>query len=104
MDMRKLEEWSLDGRQKVFACIAVFLASVVLYGPPFGFDFTRFDDPKIATVISVDRGRLAQMRVGSEFHFMEVDVETAQTELNEELFRLGTFAKTSAPSQVCVRA
>jgi allophanate hydrolase subunit 2 len=53
--------------------------------------------PKIATVISVDRGRLAQMRVGSEFHFIEVDVETAQTELNEELFRLGTFAKTSAP-------
>jgi antagonist of KipI len=40
--------------------------------------------PKIATLISVDRGRLAQMRVGAEFGFERVSVEIAQQLLREE--------------------
>ena len=45
--------------------------------------------PKIATVIGVDRGRLAQLRVGSEFQFKEVSVQDAQAALREERSRLG---------------
>lgn len=39
--------------------------------------------PKIATVISVDRGRLAQLRQGSDFGFESVSVEQAQKFLRE---------------------
>lgn len=47
--------------------------------------------PKIATVISVDRGRLAQLRVGSEFAFEEVSVDTAQQLLREEVSSFGRY-------------
>lgn len=40
--------------------------------------------PKIATVISVDRGRLAQMRVGTKVVFEAVGVDQAQALLHEQ--------------------
>ena len=47
--------------------------------------------PKIATLISVDRGRLAQKRMGSEFRFERVDVSTAQEILAATEARLSAF-------------
>lgn len=47
--------------------------------------------PKIATVISVDRGRMAQMRVGAELGFEKVSVETAQGFLRAEAQQLQTL-------------
>jgi antagonist of KipI len=47
--------------------------------------------PKIATVIGVDRDRLAQLRVGSEFRFEEVSVQDAQAALREQNWRIGKF-------------
>jgi len=51
--------------------------------------------PKIATVISVDRGRLAQMRVGSEFAFEKAGVEDGQEALREEHSRIRAFEEGS---------
>lgn len=49
--------------------------------------------PKIATVITVDRGRLAQLRVGAAFRFEETGVENAKAALSEEHSRILQFAK-----------
>lgn len=40
--------------------------------------------PKIATVISTDLGKLAQLQPGASFHFEQVTVETAQENLRHQ--------------------
>jgi allophanate hydrolase subunit 2 len=47
--------------------------------------------PKIATVISVERGRLAQMRASADFSFERVAVEYAQKLLRREEAGLAEF-------------
>ena len=55
--------------------------------------------PKIATVIGVDRDRLAQLRVGSEFRFEEVSVQDAQAALREQNWRIGKFEEDALGNQ-----
>jgi allophanate hydrolase len=49
--------------------------------------------PKIATVISVDRGRLAQMRVGTKFLFEAIDEGSARVLFQEEEARIAKYQK-----------
>ena len=50
--------------------------------------------PKIATVISVDLGQLAQFAPGTEFIFDEVNVQESQDLLREQEQRLDDFARS----------
>ena len=50
--------------------------------------------PKIATVISTDRGQLAQMRVGQAFTFEAIDVATAQDLFREREDQISKFAES----------
>jgi biotin-dependent carboxylase-like uncharacterized protein len=52
--------------------------------------------PKIATVISVDRGQLAQLSPGTEFIFEEVTVDEAQALLREQETLLGQLAASAS--------
>ncbi len=54
--------------------------------------------PKIATVISADRGRLAQLRFGARFGFEAVGVDTAQALLRNDERALQQFAEDMAPA------
>ncbi len=51
--------------------------------------------PKIATVISADLGRFAQLQAGSKFHFIAISVRDAQ----DEAKKLAAFL-TSLPSRI----
>lgn len=63
--------------------------------------------PKIATVISADLGRLAQMQPGRAFRFRAVNMEEAQTEARRAAMRIAELperVREAGPSQLDLAA
>lgn len=63
--------------------------------------------PKIATVISADLGRLAQMQPGRAFRFRAVSMEEAQTEARRAAMRIAELperVREAGPSQLDLAA
>ena len=87
--------YRLDGNNIEFAKRGDMISEPTLYGsvqvPPSGKPVVLMADcgtfggyPKIATVVTVDRGVLAQKGPGDEFYFEAIPVEQAQDLLREE--------------------
>jgi len=47
MNVPKLEEWNLQRRSVVLACVILFFSSLLFYGQTFQYDFSWYDDYKI---------------------------------------------------------
>ncbi|MFT5611656.1 MAG: hypothetical protein ACI9LU_002161 [Polaribacter sp.] len=47
MNVPKLEEWNLQRRSVVLACVILFFSSLLFYDQTFQYDFSRYDDHKI---------------------------------------------------------
>ena len=87
--------YRLDGNDIEFAKRGDMISEPTLYGsvqiPPSGKPVVLMADcgtsggyPKIATVVTVDRGLLAQKGPGDEFYFEVISVEQAQGLLKEQ--------------------
>ena len=87
--------YRLDGNGIEFAKRGDMISEPTLYGsvqvPPSGKPVVLMADcgtsggyPKIATVVTVDRGVLAQKGPGTEFYFEAISVDQAQELLREQ--------------------